>query len=267
MLLGRKAMTNLDSILKSRHYFADKSPCSPSYGFSSSHVWMWELDHKEGWTPKNWCFQTVVLKKILESPLDCKEVKPVNPKRNQPWILIGKTDAETEAPILWPLDAKRKDSDAGKDWDKRKRAWQRIRWFSSVQSLSSVWPFVTPWTAARQASLSITNSQSLLSLMAIELMIPSNDLILCRPLLLLISLSHHPGLFQWVSSLHQVAKVLELQLQHQSFPSILPMHWQAGSLPLAAPGKFIYTWSCVKQIAVGNWLHSTRSSAWCAMKT
>ena len=95
----------------------------------------------------------------------------------------------------------------------------------------------------------------------------TNHLIFCRPLLLLISLSHHPGLFQWVSSLHQVAKVLELQLQHESFPSVLPMHWQAGSLPLAAPGKFIYTWSCVKQIAVGNWLHSTRSSAWCAMKT
>ena len=86
------------------HHFADKGLYSQSYGFSSSHVWMWELDHKEGWTPKNWCFQTVVLKKILESPLDCKEVKPVNPKGYQPWIFIGRTDTEAETTTLWPLD-------------------------------------------------------------------------------------------------------------------------------------------------------------------
>ena len=118
-LLGRKAMTNLDSILKSRD-IADKSPSSQSYGFSSSHVWMWELDSKESWAPKNWCFWTVVLEKTLESLLDCKEIQLVHPKGNQSWIFIGRTDAEAEAPVLWSPDAKSwltgKDPDAGKDW-------------------------------------------------------------------------------------------------------------------------------------------------------
>ena len=117
LLLGRKAITNLDSIKKQTHYFVDKGPSSQSYGFSSSHVWMWELDHK-GWVLKNWCFWTVAFKKTLESPLDFKEIKLVNPKENQSWIFIGGTDAE--APILWPPDGKswliRKDLDAGKDW-------------------------------------------------------------------------------------------------------------------------------------------------------
>ena len=105
-------------IKKQRHYFANKGPSSQSYGFSSSHVWMWELDHKESWVPKNWCFWTVVLK-TLESPLDWK-IKPVNPKGNHSWIFIGRTDTEAEAPILWPPDAKNwligKDPDVGKDW-------------------------------------------------------------------------------------------------------------------------------------------------------
>ena len=109
-------------IKKQRHYFADIGLSSQSYGFSSSHVWMWELDHKESWLPKNWCFWTVVLEKTLESPLDCKEIKPVNPKGNQSWIFIGRTDAEAEAPILWPPDAKNwltaKAPDAGEDWRK-----------------------------------------------------------------------------------------------------------------------------------------------------
>ena len=117
LLLGRKAMTNLECVKKQRHYFVDKGPSSQSYGFSSSHVWMWELDHKEGWAPKNWCFWTVVLEKTLESPLDCKEIRPVNPKGNQSWIFIGRIDAE--APILCPPDVKSqlitKDPDAGKD--------------------------------------------------------------------------------------------------------------------------------------------------------
>ena len=108
-------------IKKQRHYFADKGPSMnlQSYGFSSGYVWMWQLDHKEGWAPKNWCFLTVVLEKTLESPLDCKEIKPVNPKGNHSWIFIGKTDAEAEAPILWPPDVKTwlvgKDPDAGQD--------------------------------------------------------------------------------------------------------------------------------------------------------
>ena len=106
-------------IKKQRHHFANKGPHS-CYGFSSSHERMWELDHKECWVLKNWCFQTMMLEKILESSLDCKEIKPVNPKGNQPWIFIGRTEVEAETPILWLPDAKnqliRKDPDAGKDW-------------------------------------------------------------------------------------------------------------------------------------------------------
>ena len=98
-------MTNLDSMLKSkRHHFADKSLSSQSYSFSSSHVWMWELDYKESYSPENWCFWTVVSEKTLESPLDCKEIQPVHPKGNQSWVFIGRTDAETETPIPWPPD-------------------------------------------------------------------------------------------------------------------------------------------------------------------
>ena len=108
---------------KQRHYFADKGSYSQRYGFSSSHVWMWELDHKKGWA-LGWCFWTVVLEKSLESTLDCKEIKLVNPKGNQPWIFIGKTDAKAEVPVLWLPDAKNwlisKDPDAGKDWRQQK---------------------------------------------------------------------------------------------------------------------------------------------------
>ena len=117
-LHGRKAVTNLDYIKKKRYYFADKDPPSQSYGFSTSHVWMWEVDHKEDWALNNWCFWTVVSEKTLESPLDCKEIPPVNLKGNQLWIIIGGTDAEAEAPILWTHDRTswliRKDPDAGK---------------------------------------------------------------------------------------------------------------------------------------------------------
>ena len=112
-------------IKKQRHFFATKGSSSQSYGFSSSHVQMWELNYKENWAPKNRCFWTVVLEKTLESPLDCKEVQPVNPKGNRSWIFIGRTDAENEVPILWPPDAKNwligKDPDAGKDWRQEKR--------------------------------------------------------------------------------------------------------------------------------------------------
>ena len=136
LLLGRKAMTNLDSILKIRDITWPTSLSSQNYGFSSSHVWMWELDYKESWAPKNWCFWTVVLEKTLESPLDCKEIQPINPKGNQSWIVIGRTDAETEAPILWPPDVKSwliwKDLDAGKDWRQEERGWQRMRWLDDI---------------------------------------------------------------------------------------------------------------------------------------
>ena len=106
-------------IKKQRRYFADKGPSSQSYGFSSSNVWLWELDYKESWGPENWWFWTVMLENTPASPLHCK-IKPVNPKRNQSWIFIGRTDVEAEAPILWPPDAKSwvigKDPDSGKDW-------------------------------------------------------------------------------------------------------------------------------------------------------
>ena len=107
-------------IKKQIHYFADKGLSSQCYDFSSGHVWMWELDYKESWVLKNWCFWTVVLEKTLESPLDWKEIQPVNPRENQSWMFFARTDAEVEAPILWPPDAKNwligKDPDAGKDW-------------------------------------------------------------------------------------------------------------------------------------------------------
>ena len=91
-------------IKKQRHYFANKGSSSQGHGFSSGHVWMWELDYKESWAPKNWCFWTVVLEKTLESPLDCKEIQPVHPKGDQSWLFIGKTHCEAETPILWPPD-------------------------------------------------------------------------------------------------------------------------------------------------------------------
>ena len=118
-LLGRKVMTNLDSVFKSRD-IANKGPSSQSYGFSNSHVWMWELGYKESWVLKNWCFWTVVLEKTLQSPWDCKEIQPVHPKGNQSWIFIGRTDVEAETPIFQPPDAKKwltgKDCNAGQDW-------------------------------------------------------------------------------------------------------------------------------------------------------
>jgi len=114
-------VTNLDSILKSRDItLPTKVRIVKAMFLSGSHVWMWELNNRKGWVPKNWCFWTVVLEKTLESPLDCKEIKPVNPRGNQPWIFIGRTDAEAEAPMVWPPDVKKqligKDPDAGKDW-------------------------------------------------------------------------------------------------------------------------------------------------------
>ena len=228
-------------IKKQRQYFANKGPSSKGYGFSSGHVWMWELDCKESWEPKNWCFWTVVLEKTLESPLDCKEIQPVHSKGDQSWVFIGRTDVEAETLIFWPPDAKSwliwKDRDAGKDWRQEEKgtmedemvgwhhqlnghgfggvgdgqgglaccsSWgcnksdttEQLNWTEPLRKrsysffkkwkwnfLSCVQLFATPWTAARQASLSITNSQSLLKLMSIESVMPFNHLIFCRPLL------------------------------------------------------------------------------------
>ena len=142
LILGRKAMTNLDSISKNRHYFANKGPSSLSYSFSSSHVWMWELDYKESWVQKNWCFWTMVLEKTLESPMDCKEIQPVHPKRDQSWVFIERTDAET--PILWLLHVKSwfigKDPDAERDWgqeEKRTTADKMAGWHHQLDGHES----------------------------------------------------------------------------------------------------------------------------------
>ena len=122
--LGRKSFDKpRQHIKKKRYYIVNKA--SQSYGFSSSHVWMWELGHKEGWVLKYWCFSTVLLEKTLESPLDGREIQPVPPKGDQPWIFMRRTDTEAEAPILWPLDEKseriRKDPEAGKGWRQEER--------------------------------------------------------------------------------------------------------------------------------------------------
>ena len=138
-------------IKKQRHYFANKGPSSQSYGFSSSHVWMWELDYKESWAPKNWCFWTVALEKTLESPLDSKEIQPVHPKGNQSWIFIGRTDAEAEAPILGHLmqrtDSLEKTLMIGKIEDRR-RGRQRMRWLDGITSsmdMSLTWASSRSW--------------------------------------------------------------------------------------------------------------------------
>ena len=160
LLLGRKVLTNLDSILNSRDITL------PGYGFSSSHVWLWFLDYKESWAPKNWCFWIVVLEKTLESPLDCKEIQPVHPKGHQSWVFIGRTDVEAEIPILWSPDVKSwligKYLDPGKDWRWRRRGWQRMRWLMVSLTLWT-WVWVNSviwWWTGRPGVLQSMGSQS-----------------------------------------------------------------------------------------------------------
>ena len=174
LLLRRKSMTKLDSILKSNDVTLSTNVYMSSYGFSSSHVWMWELDHKESWVSKNWCYWSVVLEKTLKSPLSSKDIKPVNPKGNQSWIFIGRTDAEAETPILWPPVEKSwliwKDPDAGKYWGQeekgvtgcdvwmasptqwmslsklRKIVKNREAWRAAVPGVVKSWMWLSNWT-------------------------------------------------------------------------------------------------------------------------
>ena len=149
-------------IKKQKHYFVNKGPSSQGYGFSSTRVWMWELDYKEGWAPKNWCFWTVVLEKTLESPLDCKEIQPVHPKGDQSWVFIGRTDGEAETPILWPPDAKSwliwKDPDAGKDWGQEEKGMsedEMVGWHHRLNGHGFGW---TPGVGDGQGGLACCNS-------------------------------------------------------------------------------------------------------------
>ena len=149
-------------IKKHRHYFANKGLSSQGYGFSSGHVWMWELNYKESWALKNWCFWTVVLEKTLESPLDCKEIQPVHPKGNQSWMFIGRTDVEAETPILWPPDTKNwliwKDRDAGKDWRQEEKGTtedEMAGWHHQLDGCESEW---TPGVGDGQGGLACCGS-------------------------------------------------------------------------------------------------------------
>ena len=150
-------------IKKQRHYFVNRGLSSQGYGFSSSHVWMWELDYKEGWALKNWCFWTVVLEKTLESPLDCNEIQPVHSKGDQSWVFTGRTDAKVETPVLWPPHAKSwligKDSDAGRDWGQEEKGTtedEMARRHHQLDGCEFEW---TPGVGDGQGGLACCNSR------------------------------------------------------------------------------------------------------------
>ena len=162
LFLGRKVMTNLDSILKSRDIALPTKVHLVKLWISSSHVWMWELDHKESWVRKNWCFWPVVLEKALESPLDCKEIQPVHSKGDQPWDFFGRNDAKAETPVLWPPHVTSwltgKDFDAGRDWGQEEKGMtedEMAGWHHWLDGCESEW---TPGVGDGQGGLACCNS-------------------------------------------------------------------------------------------------------------
>ena len=175
ILGGSKSYDQPRQLIKEqRHCFASKGPSSQGYGFSSGHVWMWELDYKESWAPKNWCFWTVVLEKTLESPLNCKEIQLVHPKGNQSWVFIGRTVAKGETPILWPPDMKNwliwKDPYAGRDWGQEEKGItedEMVGWHHWVNGHEFEWTLGVGdgqgWITWRAAVHGFAKSQTWLS--------------------------------------------------------------------------------------------------------